>query len=96
MADWTEAKILYFHFNSTGGNFASLPMTRTLKAFAHEFKGIPGTLEGVVHGRKAWIVPGYKCMNCAKTFFAAKQEDLKHACMSGNGGIISDSRSMGV
>ncbi len=92
---WTDAKTLFFHFATTGGLAASLPMQRVLRAFVYPFKGVPGTQVQDIHGRKAWIVPGYKCPNCAKTFFGAKPEDLKHACMNG-GGIISDSRSMGI
>jgi len=100
---WTDAKILYFHFltNSSeksrgcAGIPASLPMHRVLQAFAAPFKGIPGTVESLVHGRKAWVVPGYKCLNCAKTFFSADRDGLKHECM-GHGGIISESSSMGI
>ena len=92
---WTDAKTLFFHFATTGGLAASLPMQRVLRAFVYPFKGVPGTQEQHVHGRTRWIVPGYKCINCAKTFFAAKPEDLKHACMN-DGGIISDSRSKGI
>ena len=89
---WTDAKVLVFHFATTGGLAASLPMTRVFRAF-DDLRGIPGTVySDAGHGA---VVPGYKCPNCAKTFFGAKPEDLKHACMNG-GGIISDSRSMGI
>lgn len=92
---WTDAKILYFHFTTDGGLFASLPMVRVLQAFASPFVGVPGTKEVIHDGKKAWVVPGFKCLNCAKTFFVADRDSLKHECMK-NGGIISESGSMGV
>ena len=87
-AEWTDAKVLYFHFLTSNGAAASLPMTRTLRAFSKEFKGIPGIKEMNVHGRKAWVVPGYTCINCGETFFSPDQNGLKHGCTN-HGGIIS-------
>ncbi len=92
---WTDAKTLFFHFATTGGLAASLPMTRVFRTFDKPFVGVPGTIIAECAGKHNWNVPGYKCPNCAKTFFAAKPEDLKHACMN-DGGIISDSLSMGI
>ena len=93
---WTGAPLLYFHFNSANGGFASLPMHRVLYAFDSSFTGIPGTREMLLpFGKTTWIVPGYKCCGCAKVFFAATKEDLKHDCMN-NGGVISASQSMGA
>jgi len=91
MANWTDAPLLYFHFNSANGGFASLPMRRVFMVFGHEFKGVPG----IRCFGFTWQVPGYQCLNCAKVFFSAEREGLKHECMN-NGGIISDSPSMGA
>ena len=96
--NWTDAQTLYFHFNSADGASASLPMKRGFYSFAHAFKGVPGTQfyvpsEGESDG--VWLVPGYKCAACAKTFFAATPQGLAHEC-SGHRGIISDSASMGA
>ena len=95
MANWTDAKTLFFHFATTNGLAASLPMTRVLHAFAYEFKGVPGTKEVMHQGKKTWLVPGYRCPNCGKTFFGPDEESLKHGCMNG-GGIVSASPSMGA
>ena len=85
---WTDAKVLYFHFLTARGSAASLPMTRTLRAFEKEFKGIPGTKEMFVHGRAVWLVPGFTCINCGETFFSPDKDGLKHGCTN-NRGIIS-------
>src|SRR5271157_1858962 len=100
MPKWTAAPVIYFHFNSTNGCFASLPMHRRFIAFTSEFKGVPGTSKEHRRGSNwllelVWYVPGYQCPNCGRTFFSAEPEGLKHECM-GNGGIISASPSMGV
>ena len=67
---WTDAPILYFHFNAANGCFASLPMIRVVYAFSQEFKGVPGTgfhvsPDGDSEG--TWLVPGYKCLNCGES-----------------------------
>ena len=90
---WTDEKVLYFHFLTANGSAASLPMTRTLRAFSKEFKGIPGTKQvntpAVGGGTKlVWLVPGFTCINCGKTFFSPDKDGLKHGCTN-NGGIIS-------
>jgi hypothetical protein len=92
---WTDAPLLYFHFNSANGCFASLPMRRVLKNFLYEFKGIPGTRKdiGISGLMPVWRVPGYQCLGCAKVFFAATRDGLKHECMN-HGGVISESASM--
>ena len=90
---WTDAKILFFHFNSSNGGFASLPMKRTLVTFGESFKGIPGTKHDIA--ARKWRVPGYQCLCCAKVFFSSDRDGLKHECMK-NGGIISESASMGA
>jgi hypothetical protein len=94
---WTDAPLLYFHFNSANGGFASLPMKRTLITFEHEFNGIPGTVKvkAVGSSREKWVVPGFQCLSCAKVYFAPERDGLKHECMN-NGGIISTSPSMGA
>lgn len=89
---WNDAEVLYFHFNSANGGFATLPMRRVVRTFEQEFKGVPGTVLACTMpnvGATRWRVPGYKCLGCAKTYFTARQEDLKHECMN-HGGIISD------
>lgn len=89
---WTDSDILYFHFNTTNGGFASLPMKRVIKKFSYPFVGVPGTFisREFADGAPAqWAVPGYKCLNCAATFFAASKDGLKHGCMN-NGGIVHD------
>ena len=91
MANWNDAPILYFHFNTPNGGFASLPMRRVVRSFWASFIGVPGTKvhhapEGAAEAY--WLVPGYECLNCAKTFFTATKEDLRHECMN-NTGVIS-------
>jgi hypothetical protein len=85
---WTDAPVLYFHFNTTNGLPASLPMTRVLKTFTSEFKGVPGTRMSHGDAGIEWWVRGYSCPNCRETFFASTADGLKHACMN-HGGIVS-------
>jgi len=94
--NWTDAPFLYIHFkNLWSGGDASLKMVRVFRAFDQMFKGIPGTLILTCNGFKSWLVPGYKCAGCGKTFFVSEANDLRHECCS-NRGVISDNRSMGV
>ena len=86
--NWNDEPILYFHTVTRGGLAASLPMKRVLRAFGKRFAGIPGIRERLVDGVRNWIVPGYKCINCQKTFFVAEAKDLQHACTN-DGGVIS-------
>ena len=96
LKSWTDAKLLYFHFNSANGGFASLPMRRVEHIFKQPFRGIPGTYHSISEKRDTWWhVPGFQCVACAKVFFSPDRDGLKHECMK-NGGIISDSASMGA
>lgn len=86
---------LYFHFHTENGLAASLPLTRVMHHFtAAQVVGIPGSIYPA--GNKGdSVVPGYKCPNCRRTFFAATEDGLKHGCMGLNGGIISDKSGTG-
>jgi hypothetical protein len=47
--------------------------------------GIPGVVSRVVRyhngdAETVWVVPGYRCPECHRTFFVADWLDLKHEC----------------
>jgi hypothetical protein len=88
---WTDAPLLYFHFNSSNGVFASLPMRRVTRIFQQEFKGVPGTKKTAA----GYSVPCYQCLGCGRVFFSPDRDGLKHSCMN-HGGIVSESLSMGA
>ena len=70
------APVLYFHFFTSGGLPASLPMFRQKTNLLPQ-----ATLKGVPDGA------GYSCPGCKKTFYAKDVAGLKHGCMN-NGGVV--------
>ena len=90
---WTDAPKLYIHFMAFNGCFASLRFNRVSHIFEQEVKGAVGAYQ--LRLSDQWIVPGYKCAGCGRTFFTPEPEGLRHECCK-HTGLVSDHRSMGV